>query len=215
MNNRFAGPKKHLSHLSHLSHLWASQYGPQIHCVLFVDPFRLSLGVVSTSLPGPLLKKVSSGPLSWLIESHVAPLHLWRRRLGVEVVYLPNTNLKAAEQLLQRGAEAGYTHNRYNVITQSVSSMFEKLCSLFWQTTRLWNTHHWTLHHPSSASRFAIFSACHSAFFVPHQLGMCSSNSSMIYHTHPLYATLSHTLRMHTVRSCEAEKRWLSMVNWR
>ena len=80
--------------LSHLSHLWVSQYGPQIHCVLFLIHFGFPLVLLahhyraplverclveSTSLPGPLGGKVSSGPLSWLIES-VAPLHLWQIR---------------------------------------------------------------------------------------------------------------------------------------
>ena len=38
--------------LSHLSHLWVSQYGPQIHWVLFLIHFGFPL-VESTSLPGP------------------------------------------------------------------------------------------------------------------------------------------------------------------
>ena len=117
-----------------LSHLWVSQYGPQIHCVLFLIHFGFPLVLLAHHYRGPLGGKVlggkhiTTGPPWWKgliwsselthrVRCTFAPLaNPPPRRLGVEVVYLPNTNLKAAEQLLQRGAEAGYTHNRYNPI---------------------------------------------------------------------------------------------------
>jgi len=71
------------------------------------NPLRLSLGGKHITTGPPWWKGLiwSSELTHRVTRCTFAPLANPppRRRLGVEVVYLPNTNLKAAEQL-QRGA---------------------------------------------------------------------------------------------------------------
>jgi hypothetical protein len=61
-----------LSHLSHLSHLWVSQYGPQIHCVLFLIHFGFPLVLLAHHYRAPLVER--SHLVLWVDSS--SPLHL-------------------------------------------------------------------------------------------------------------------------------------------
>ena len=109
-----------------------------------------------------------------------APAAAFRCRSGLSSKHEPEGGWTTAKGRLL----AGRTHNRYNPICFLLFLRCLRSCVVYFGRLPDFETltiGPFIILHQHHASQF--FSAFHSAFFVPYQLGMCSSNSSMIYHT--------------------------------